>query len=350
MADSLSELLDSEQFRRFVSRRGTSVDEVELRQMARRAGLESADLDRLRVTAEKGEAWRLVAAKTGLDPELIWKRSQSQSPPIGSPPPSAIPLSVVASELPRRRVILWGAGVAAALMLALGSALAFRDAKSARSTPMQVVATQPGQRIQYRLPDGSRVMLAPESKLRILEWNVSGARDVELEGLAYFDVEHDGTRPFRVHITNATVEDLGTEFVVRAYPQERVRSVAVRSGLVAVHRHAAPTLDRTTLEPGDVAQLDASGFATKISADTSLLLGWVEGQLIFRDAPVSDVLRQLRRWYGVAILASDSALLSTQLTLAVTERNTPAEAIAYVASLANARVDYHDGIYALRRQ
>jgi len=163
-------------------------------------------------------------------------------------------------------------------------------------------------------------------------------------------VVHDASRPFRVGIGNAVVEDLGTEFVVRAYPEDATPRVAVRSGLVAVRPRARPPAGGTQLHPGDVAQIGADGVAVKIAADTSVLFGWTEGQLVFRDAPVSVVLRRLQRWYAIKVVAVESALLSTQLTLAITERSTPAEAVAYVASLADARVERRGEVFVLLRR
>ncbi len=58
-----------------------------------------------------------------------------------------------------------------------------------------------------------------------------------LEGEGYFEVTHDARRPFRVHAGDALTEDLGTRFVVRAYPELAAVDVAVAEGVVSLRRH-----------------------------------------------------------------------------------------------------------------
>lgn len=62
--------------------------------------------------------------------------------------------------------------------------------------------------------------LAPETELRV----ASIGRQVYLSGEAVFSVTHDPVRPFRVAATNCTeVQDIGTQFDMRAYPERTVR-------------------------------------------------------------------------------------------------------------------------------
>ena len=84
-------------------------------------------------------------------------------------------------------------------------------------------------------------MLNAESRLRYPADFGATARDVELVGEGYFEVVHDSTRPFRVHAGGSVTEDLGTHFVVRAYPELRHVDVAVTEGLVSLHREGAST-------------------------------------------------------------------------------------------------------------
>jgi ferric-dicitrate binding protein FerR (iron transport regulator) len=177
----------------------------------------------------------------------------------------------------------------------------------------------------------------------------SQTRDVELEGQGYFEVVHSTTRPFRVRTHNAVIEDLGTEFVVRSYTDEPTARVVVRSGRVSVRaRDAAPSA-QAVLGRGDAIRIDSTGMPSGVvRADTAALFAWTVGQLRFHQVPVSEILTQLGRWYGIELHTDDSTLARQELTLTIDERESASEAIEFLASLAHARVEQRDSAVVLR--
>src|SRR5256885_1096045 len=62
--------------------------------------------------------------------------------------------------------------------------------------PRLTYVTAVRERSELRLPDGTRVRLAPASKLRVATDFGVERRDVYLDGEAYFEVVHDEMRPF----------------------------------------------------------------------------------------------------------------------------------------------------------
>src|SRR5690606_39397339 len=80
-------------------------------------------------------------------------------------------------------------------------------------------------------PGGIRVRLNAATRLTYLETR-GRVEDASLEGEAFFQVEHDPSRPFRVHTAAGVISDLGTEFNVRAR-NDRV-DVVVTEGVVAL--------------------------------------------------------------------------------------------------------------------
>lgn len=213
-----------------------------------------------------------------------------------------------------------GLVAAAAIFLAVGALLVqqlggFRSAASARSAApaMRELATSRGERANGNLPDGSRVILAPESRLRIpatfAATPTSGAtRDLYLEGEAFFVVTHDSTRPFRVHTASGIAEDLGTEFVVTAYPETRATRVVVQSGRVALGKGL-------TLAAGDLGRVDAAGMSSvRHGVDVAAYVGWTKGTLAFDEAPLDEALGQLARWYDLEIRLADPALGARRFT------------------------------------
>lgn len=182
-----------------------------------------------------------------------------------------------------------------------------------------LAATRVAERSMVRLPDGSQVHLGPTSSLRTLDGYGNGAREVELTGEAVFTVQHDAARPFRVRTAGAVIEDLGTEFVVRAVMQEPLR-VAVSEGSVSVGRAGAPAGSAAVLNPRDVAVLADTGDAiVQRNVDVDRYSAWARErvELIFDNTPLRSVFAELERWYDVKFEVTDPAVLSRTLNVPV---------------------------------
>jgi transmembrane sensor len=178
------------------------------------------------------------------------------------------------------------------------------------------VATAVGERRAVDLPDGSQVVLGAASKLGIDTAYGHGSRRVYLEGQALFRVTHDSTRPFVVHAAGTLAEDLGTEFDVRAYPGDSTVRVAVIEGAVSVRRAQAND-SATLLRPRDVARIDATGGAAPVvlhDQDVERLVAWTAGELNFRDATLTEVARELERWFDVEVRVTSESIAGTSYT------------------------------------
>jgi transmembrane sensor len=226
--------------------------------------------------------------------------------------------------------------VAAAAAAAVIAAVAFRLGKlpTSHSQPPapHVYATASGQRAELRLPDGTHVLVAPESHVRVAADFGKERRDVYVEGEAYFEVVHDSTRPFTVFAGNASTHDVGTAFAVRSSPGDRAVRVVVREGKVAMSGAGL-------LGAGDVGRLGATGEASvRHHANVTALLGWTQGKLAFEDAPLAQVLSDLGRWYGVNVELGDSALGALPFTGSL-RGAAPAEAVQLVAGALGLRVE-----------
>lgn len=212
----------------------------------------------------------------------------------------------------------WPAIAAAALLVA-GAVLAGRallTGPDGSPVAERVVTVPRGERGQLRLPDGSQVMLAAGSTLRHPLEFPGGSREVMLEGEAYFTVEHDTGRPFRVRAGNLVATDLGTEFLVRAYPEDSGARVVVRSGQVAVRSDQAqdtPGGERV-VNPGELGRLGGDGVPRVEPADTAAYFSWTRGTLVFDGTPLREALPQLSRWYDLEFRLADSSLGSIPLS------------------------------------
>jgi transmembrane sensor len=216
----------------------------------------------------------------------------------------------------RRKAVALAAGV----VLAAGAALAdrsWRDGSSPQeASPLRVVSVPRAQQAEFRLPDGSAVILAGGSSLRHPRVFAEDSREVWLEGEATFRVQHSQQRPFRVRAGDLVATDVGTEFLVRAYPEDRSARVVVRSGVVELAPAKAPVILRgqEVVRAGQQGRLDPNGIAIVQPADTAASFAWTRGTLMFDETPLSEALPQLSRWYDLEFQLADSTLGSIPLS------------------------------------
>ncbi len=224
-------------------------------------------------------------------------------------------------------------------------------------------ATAAGQRLSVRLVDGTQLALAPASRVRLnadygtrgapdgSKLRPAGAREVELEGEAYFAVVHDATRPFEVHAGSATITDIGTQFDVRAYRDDRETRVAVAEGHVGLQaggpgQHPTITTPPRALAAGDVAIIADQTISVTHGADISALIEWTTGGIAFDGAPLGAVVADLSRWYGVRILVPDAALATRHVSLRLASPSLD-PLLSGLADAVGARVDRRGGLIVL---
>ncbi len=242
------------------------------------------------------------------------------------------------------RLLAAWAAIAAILVVGVGLAIGIQRSDRQGAAPAREYTAAPGQRLTATLIDGTQFTLAPASHLRVPRGYGRGARDIDLDGEAYFAVVHDDARPFAVHAGDAIVRDIGTAFDVRAYASEAGVRVAVAEGQVCVEAHSARC--KQSLRGGDLAIARDTGVTVIHSTDIAALTGWAHGALVFRAAPLREVVPALARWYAVDIRLGDSTLAGRPYTATFTSE--PAsDALGALATSVAARLGVHGTTYTL---
>jgi transmembrane sensor len=252
----------------------------------------------------------------------IWARLQGEISGAGQEVRPAVRGVTVA------RTQRWstGAQVAAAIGLAAIGAAVVAGLMSRRyQTPPadRVARTMAGQRATFRLPDGTSVILSVASSLRYPVTFSTARREVALEGEAYFQVTHDEERPFLVRAGTIVAQDLGTEFVVRAYRDDSTTRVVVRDGTVGIRAAASVQAPQRVVRAGQLGRLGAGQEPVVETADTALYFAWTDGRLVFDRTPLRDALPQLGRWFDLDFRLADTALGSVPLTATFRTLTTP---------------------------
>ena len=224
----------------------------------------------------------------------------------------------VTRERPLWAILAVGAVVLAALVgVVLWIDLLDADAKIARAvnaSDSRVVSSIPAQVGIVSLDDGSKVRLAPESKLTIPKNFGPDLRAVKLEGAASFEVAPGQPKDFRVLARNTAVVAKGTIFTMRAYPSDPALTVVVDEGSVEIRRDK----EKAPLAAGSALVIPDSGAGRPATPDERVEAdGWRRGTLAITKQPLREVLPQIKRWYGLNIMVQQPKLLERPVTMVV---------------------------------
>lgn len=187
------------------------------------------------------------------------------------------------------------------------------------------VTTKPGSRTtQIQLPDGSTVWLNSSSNLTYDKDFGKDLREVNLIGEAFFDVVKDASHPFIIHTKVIDVKVLGTEFNVRAYPNDAYTETSLIRGSVEVtvrnrpgEKHYLKPNEKMTVannilneQPQNYTRatpIIATAPLTYYQVDSTIVeTSWVENKLIFQENETfKEVALKMERWYGVHISFAD---------------------------------------------
>ncbi|MBQ7441776.1 MAG: DUF4974 domain-containing protein [Prevotella sp.] len=159
------------------------------------------------------------------------------------------------------------------------------------------------------LDDGSLVHLNYNSRL-IYPERFGDRRDVILDGEAYFMVAKDQSRQFVVHTPQGDVKVYGTEFVVNT--REEGSDEHEKDAEGTANQHVS-----VVLVSGSVGFTSVSGSETMLQPSQKLLfcndqlsvkdvdvapyVAWNEGEFIFADVPLEDLLATMSRWYQLEV-------------------------------------------------
>jgi ferric-dicitrate binding protein FerR (iron transport regulator) len=182
----------------------------------------------------------------------------------------------------------------------------------------KVLVTEKGEQKSFLLSDGTKITLAPDSRISLPKEYQTGLREVTLEGEAFFDVTTNPDHPFKVHVGETITEVLGTQFNIISYPQDQSVKVVVVEGSVGLR--AKNTDEQLLLKPGELGSYTSDHKLTSKKVDVNTYTGWKNGQLIFEDQPLNEVVTRLERWYDLSFVINDSAIEKRKLTATFARR------------------------------
>jgi len=214
------------------------------------------------------------------------------------------------SEKASVRFWLYAQRVAAILFLPLLATCIFFYTKQNDQTytTLQKVIAPYGSRTELTLPDSTHVYLNAGSTLSYPVTFKQSAREVTLNGEAYFEVKASAQQPFTVKTKQLQVKALGTAFHVNAYEHDSIMAVTLVSGKVHV---LLPHAEQVPLTVGTHLQYSASKNSYTLDRENSYKwYAWKDNKLLFRDDSLAYVFKTLNQFYHARIVVKDSSLNS----------------------------------------
>lgn len=157
------------------------------------------------------------------------------------------------------------------------------------------------------LPDGSMIWLNSNSKLKYPKQFSEDIREVSFEGLGYFSVEKDTTRPFVIESPRSQVRVLGTSFSIEAYKDTPVEEVYLKEGSVVF----TSAKEEVLMKPGEIAQLNTSnaviGKSTNLNRNID---AWKTRELYFDNDPLNYVFEELEKYTSKHFIVENQEIMN----------------------------------------
>jgi len=293
--------------------------------------------------AELEQVWALLpvaeqsapphAARTAQSREDLWQRiaARTVSPSAGEAqgPRDGAPVVSLDARRAAKGHAMSNSGRAAdrgrSMRMALLSAAALLVVSLTWSLRDITTRTAAGQTTRLTLADGSHVTLGGSSTLRHPRWIRpawlgGGTRQIQLAGVAFFDVAKDAVRPFSVKTAQATIRVVGTRFNVVARGSSNAAStdVAVEEGVVEVRRAKGTDASPAILRANDRIRVPAGAGALPTvtsGVDVSRETAWIQGGFSAVELPFTALIAMLEAQYGVEITLTGSAASTEAMTV-----------------------------------
>ncbi|AVM52126.1 FecR family protein [Bacteroides zoogleoformans] len=195
-----------------------------------------------------------------------------------------------------------------------GAVLSVREADythvNVKKIRHNIVSIPRGKVYKILLNDGTEVWLNADSRFSFPSRFSGKNRVVTLDGEAYFKVAPDEHKPFIITTDKMTTQVLGTEFNIKAYKESEAHVTLVRGSVCVRLPHKK---EEVILTPGDDIVCTENGYQVR-KIDTSYYSQWMEGYFYYDDVSLTDILRDLARWYNLSIeIEQEPSLINLRL-------------------------------------
>lgn len=191
-----------------------------------------------------------------------------------------------------------------------------------------------GGEYHFTLADGTRVWVNSASEVRFPNCFSGERREIYVKGEVYLEVARDEKHPFIVYTGENEVRVLGARFNLTAYPDEQKVITTLVEGSVEFRNDQSSV----RLKPGEQSVLNrATNKLEKQKVDVSIYTSWVSGTYEYERSPLSDITRQLSRWYDVQFIYESTEFSNHPFTGVVKRDQSLEEVLSIIEKTTNIR-------------
>ena len=129
-----------------------------------------------------------------------------------------------------------------------------------------------------------------------------------MSGEAYFEIAKNAEKPFTVKTSKANINVTGTSFNVKAYPESEVFEAVLAEGSIELQLNNQNN-QKLDLVPGEkvIYHEDNKGITIE-NVDADFFTSWRNGEILFKDATLNDLIKELERIYDIKFHLRDPEL------------------------------------------
>ncbi len=243
----------------------------------------------------------------------------------------------------KQKMTFYRIAAAIAIPIAIAVSVLFNlnfQSKNERSAGKTKIYAPMGHIASCQLPDGTMVWINSGATV---SYDVSDfksdERSVQLEGEAYFQVPKNQKVPFFVRTEIANVKVTGTSFNVKTDTESKIFETVLNDGIVLLRSNNRGTKE-IKLNPGEraVYRIDRKQFEIQ-NVDAEMYSSWRNGEIIFRDATLKDLMLKLEQIYGIQVIFEDPEMANYRFRGMFSYNSNLIDALEKIKS--TARIDYY---------
>ena len=180
------------------------------------------------------------------------------------------------------------------------------DTSTCAETTYNEITVPRGGEYKVTLSDGTRIWVNSESYIRFPVVFQGDERRIWVSGEVFLEVTKDAERPFIVNTEKLNIKVLGTQFNVRAYPDEKCIQTTLVEGCVQVDNSRGEV---AVLHPSEQLVYDVRDGNHEVrEVDTELYVSWKDGVYVFVSQRLEDIMSLISKWYDVDVFYQNSAV------------------------------------------
>ncbi len=190
------------------------------------------------------------------------------------------------------------------------------------------------------LPDSSEVWINTGSTISYNTGSFNNkSREIQLSGEAYFEVTKNKEKPFKVKTSIANILVTGTSFNVKSYSDRDLFETVLAEGSIDMEINNAAE-QKVSIVPGERAVYEVGKKNIVIEkVESDIFTAWRNGELLFKDATLNDLVRELERIYDINFHLQDEKLGEFRFRGMFSYNNNLIEALEKIKRTAH--IDYY---------